>query len=695
MIITLWPSLTEPNGTRVELTWEHLVQRLQEAKPRPANPEKPNLAGWSAATFAGDRRGKDHVEKVTALVLDIDSGDVSCAKLMRAYEGLTTIIHSTRSYTPITPCWRIVVKTSRPMTSEEYALVWTWERDRLACFDIFIDEKVKDASRFWFVPCEPADGDFVFESLDYVALDVDAYVEAGRVLKPEVLKLVEWPTSLFAPSDEVAEPPSEGGPGGPTHVEVDELARISMHTRWKRASAYVQHAEAAIAGQGGHNVAMRVATAVVRGFALGDSVEAREVMTAWNARCEPPWSREELAHKVSEALRIGALAWGAKLLEEPKAKEEPKKEAPKTLEPAERVRALAQLGPVVRLPTDLPTFDNACRGGIPTRRLMVLGGAPGAGKTSLATFLGWRWAKYGVPVAFLAVDEGPEGVLTRIAQLEGLDANRFEERDPETLEMLAQIVEETPLVIVDADDPAGTVEGVAAMLAKYDEDLPRVLIVDSLQTVRASGTEEADSPRERVDAVVRAAKAARDRYGFLVIATCELARGSYRSRNVAETINDLAAFKESGGIEYAAQTALVLRSVPDEASLIDVTVPKNRALRRDGFRLRLDHRTTAFAEVEAEAMPASAPGGSTISRARSQARGDAEHLARLLLAHPGLGTRELRAEAKRALGWGVPRLEVAKRELGARLENRGTGVRGCWYLRPVAVPYEGESDVVA
>ena len=336
MIITLWPSLTEPNGARVELTWKHLVQRLQEAKPRPANPEKPNLAGWSAATFAGDRRGKDHVEMVTALVLDIDTGDVSCARLMRAFEGLTSIIHSTRSYTPITPCWRIVVKTSRPMTAEEYALVWACERDRLARFDIVLDKQVKDASRFWFVPCEPADGDFVFESLDYVAIDVDAYVEIGRRLttKPEALKLV--PKSLFAPEsittkssglDEIGLIQPGESIAAPT--EPDELARITMATRKKRALAYVQHAEPAIDGEGGGSVAMRVASAVVRGFALGDSTEAFEVMLDWNHKCIPPWSQKELRHKIEDALRVGNIAWGAKLLEEPKEKEPPKKEEAK------------------------------------------------------------------------------------------------------------------------------------------------------------------------------------------------------------------------------------------------------------------------------------------------------------------------------------------------------------------------------
>jgi KaiC/GvpD/RAD55 family RecA-like ATPase len=266
--------------------------------------------------------------------------------------------------------------------------------------------------------------------------------------------------------------------------------------------------------------------------------------------------------------------------------------------PADRVRALAQLGPVTRLESGLPTLDHSCRGGVPTRRLVVVGGAPGAGKTTLATNLLWKWAKAGVPAAMLAVDEDADGILMRIAQLEGIDAERIEERDPISLNRLATMVDAAPLILVDGDDAAGSVEAVAELLAARAGGREAVLVVDSIQTARAAGTEDAGSPRERIDCVIRAMKTARDRHGLLVIATCELARGSYRSKNAADQINDLAAFKESGGIEYAAQTALVLRSVPNESDLVDVAVPKNRAYRKEPFRLRLDHRTTELVEVE-------------------------------------------------------------------------------------------------
>jgi KaiC/GvpD/RAD55 family RecA-like ATPase len=358
--------------------------------------------------------------------------------------------------------------------------------------------------------------------------------------------------------------------------------------------------------EGGRHDAMVSLAGTIRRRGLSPAEMLPTLLAVNSARCRPPLDEHEVKKIAYSA------TWS---VTEPLSGVRVRP----TISPADRVRELAKLGPVMRLPTCLPTLDGDCRGGLPARRLVVFGGAPGAGKTSLATYLGWNWAKAGTPVAFLAVDEGPEGVLMRIAQLEGINPDRIEEREPEALDRLASLIAEVPMVLVDSEDASGSVEAIAMMLAAIPTTGPRVLIVDSLQTVRAAGTETAKDARERVDTVVRALQAAREKYGFLVIATCELSRGAYRSRSVAEAINDLAAFKESGGIEYAAQTALVLRSVPDEASLVDVTVPKNRAYKRNPFRLRMDHRTTSFAEIEAPAAePTGSDGANRFARIRAK-----------------------------------------------------------------------------
>ncbi|MBX3205498.1 MAG: AAA family ATPase [Labilithrix sp.] len=597
--VTRLRGLAKPHGQREVFTWPELATFLATPGPKPTDPKEPKLSGWSPATFTNDWRNKSNVETVTALGLDHDKGGLSLEALREIYEGKRALAHNTRRATPEAQRWRVVVAVSRPMTLDEHAIVWRHARDGLAERGVIIDEQTKDPSRFWFVPCVPVEGPFVSESLEGEPLDVDA------ILRDQAEADARAARAKPLPVDVSARPMSTSA--APSTDERSTIDRVTMATRRRRAAKYLERAEPSVSGEGGHNVAMRVVSAVVRGFAL-DEASALEVLSAWNARCEPSWTPQELRHKVDEAVRVGAMPFGALLLKSagepasPERKADPSPPA-RPATPAERVRALAKLGPVVRLPTGIPTFDRGCRGGVPAPRFVVLGGAPGAGKTTLATWLGWRWAKAGIPVAMLAVDEGPDGVLMRIAQLEGLEPAAIEERREDVLEELATRLDAAPLVIVDGDDAGGTVEGAAALLTDFPADLPRVLIIDSIQTVRATGTDGADSPRERIDAVVRAAKAARDGHALLVIATCELSRGAYRSRSAAEAINDLAAFKESGGIEYAAQTALVLRSVADAPNLVDVTVPKNRAYKRDPFRLRLDHRTTAFEEVEMAAEP--------------------------------------------------------------------------------------------
>jgi hypothetical protein len=162
-----------------------------------------------------------------------------------------------------------------------------------------------------------------------------------------------------------------------------------------------------------------------------------------------------------------------------------------------------------------------------------------------------------------------------------------------------------------------------------------VLVVDSLQTAPALGTAEATSPRERVDAVVAACKRVAAR-GALVLATCELARGAYRSRDAKERIDDLAAFKESGGIEYGATCALVLRSVPETPDLIDATFAKNRVGTKLDFRLRLDRARARVAEEMIPATPAETAEHDPRERAAQAAH---EQLCRRVLAvvrgHPG------------------------------------------------------------
>lgn len=91
------------------------------------------------------------------------------------------------------------------------------------------------------------------------------------------------------------------------------VAHVPVPTRRRRAVKWVEDAKTAVQGEQGSNEAMRVATALVRGFCLRRHV-ALAVMQSWSQRCSPPWSAQELEHKVDEAYRVGAMSWGKILL---------------------------------------------------------------------------------------------------------------------------------------------------------------------------------------------------------------------------------------------------------------------------------------------------------------------------------------------------------------------------------------------
>ena len=68
----------------------------------------------------------------------------------------------------------------------------------------------------------------------------------------------------------------------------------------ERARKYVATMPGAVSGSGGHNVTFSVACRLVKGFDLS-TVQALDVLSEWNATCNPPWSEHELRHKIESA----------------------------------------------------------------------------------------------------------------------------------------------------------------------------------------------------------------------------------------------------------------------------------------------------------------------------------------------------------------------------------------------------------
>ena len=306
--------------------------------------------------------------------------------------------------------------------------------------------------------------------------------------------------------------------------------------------------------------------------------------TPWGERVESPlerWKKEAAGRRWFQ--EQGILGTRAQL-------------GPRPLpSPAERLLKMIDRAKAPRLTTGLPTLDQATRGGYPMGKLVVVGGAPGAAKTGLVVSLAHHWATGDVPVVVVAADEAADNLAIRLGQQLGFDRVKLEAGDAEECARAAMAIETLHrLQLIDPDEGDGLyLEDIAGRLTE-----PSILIVDSLQSVRVRAAARATDRRAVIDAALTVLKAVR-RDGHLVFVTCELARGAYRNADASANTNPLAAFKESGGIEYAVDQALVLVSRKGTGAIIDVVMPKNRLGPKQDFALQLDFMRAQVAECTA------------------------------------------------------------------------------------------------
>lgn len=78
----------------------------------------------------------------------------------------------------------------------------------------------------------------------------------------------------------------------------------------ERARGYLAQLPPAISGSGGHAAAFRAALLLVRGFGLEEEDALRLLDEDYNPRCDPPWSEDELRHKIEDAGKADQVPMG-------------------------------------------------------------------------------------------------------------------------------------------------------------------------------------------------------------------------------------------------------------------------------------------------------------------------------------------------------------------------------------------------
>jgi KaiC/GvpD/RAD55 family RecA-like ATPase len=371
------------------------------------------------------------------------------------------------------------------------------------------------------------------------------------------------------------------------------------------------------------------------------SEDAKEFALTFNSGFPTPWPAELVADTVSTIYEI------------PEDDHAAPPDRPSWPVAAEWLESLATLGEPI--PTHLPALDLRLRGGMRTGRVCVIGGGPGAGKTSLLAQMARRMAASGASVVFWSGDEGPESIAIRIGQHVGIARERAERGEAEAI---ADLVRETATLrfLLPDPDKVRTLPQLFEGLAAFPE--PRALFVDSLQKAFTPG--ERDATHEAIEDRMTAIRKLSARHRVIAFVASEIGRGSYSAGNGKAA--DLGAFKGSGGIEYGADVALVIRPEETEGDY-RATIVKNRiGSSRGGFLLRLDGATCLFSEVAPEEAARVASEMAETARA-ARLEGLCGKILDLLSAHPGLSTEQVR-EA-------LPGANDAKKDALALLQENG------------------------
>lgn len=399
---------------------------------------------------------------------------------------------------------------------------------------------------------------------------------------------------------------------------------------------------------------------------LGENEREKTIASGFEAGRKEPRSAPELpkAENDSEPARELDCAPASKPKRQP-------------LTVADVIAGFREEGPLVHEPTGIAKLDELTGGGLVYGSRVYLNGAPDAGKTALLIQLAHTYAKRGIAVGLLAVDEEAGDLVTRLAQRVGYSRRTCEIRDKMDLDQMHSLIGDLPIRIYDAEWTIEEAANDLAAWAKANTGGLAMLGIDSTQTVKCDAERTAQREMSEVTAVTARVAAIRRKateHRLIAVATSEMGRGAYASGDPERQTNTMASGKWSGAIEYSARVLIGLRSVSGESDTVEIDVAKNKLGPKGVFYLRIDRASQTLNEIAYEPPPPRSAKDKAADKVEQTGK-DAEIVAQILAERPGLGVRELRAAVKAKAGIGVERVDAALAHLGSRV-TRAAGKRG-------------------
>ena len=208
--------------------------------------------------------------------------------------------------------------------------------------------------------------------------------------------------------------------------------------------------------------------------------------------------------------------------------------------------------------TNLPSFDATLGGGL-KEGLHVFGGEPGAGKSALSLFLTGNMAGAGARILYCTYEISKRQCWSRVASVHERKEWQGIEINPSTLSQSTRLVlrEISKRMRIVAGWSINEIERAAK---NYD-----VIVVDYIQRMPGRTTDVRTNVSENSQ---KLSNLARDE-GKIIICVSSLSRLGYGDGA------DLSALKESGDIEYVAQSVTFIKKAGDGLGIMD-TVKNTR-----------------------------------------------------------------------------------------------------------------------
>ena len=181
---------------------------------------------FTAAMFGGDgRRTGENVEKLTAFVLDFDSGKTTRTMSEEQLRGIAFVAYTSYSHRPSEEHWRVVVPYTKPIDPERHDAIYEYFN---ALFDGDLDACCKKPAQIYFTPAFPWD----------TVADYQAFYGPGELFDPDT---VPAPVKQNIEVDDAANAAAYGGDGEARLKDALAFLDPDSYDTWIEVGMAIKH----------------------------------------------------------------------------------------------------------------------------------------------------------------------------------------------------------------------------------------------------------------------------------------------------------------------------------------------------------------------------------------------------------------------------------------------------------------------